>query len=255
MMENATPKPLTPEQAAREERKRLIREHRALTDKATRAYEDVLARLPEAHRGHARRMERRNEPKLPLQFVSGLIERPEDFRRILAYVQTLYALGVMHGDAGNQWWDDLLEESPANHLAMRAGITRLMLSVAHDLDRSCRIRRQGKYRGGVRRMWTGSSHLPSRESKDGEIGWIMCLHEPGTVLYFPRYRAAWRLRTGDVVCFPREAYPGVTPVPEVGDGDARFTFESHPPPRSHQRTILYSAPSRAPLPAEPRPSA
>ena len=152
---------------------------------------------------------------------------------MMAYGQALY--GIESGwDPGRQWFDDFLHPTIANQMAMRANVTRLILSICADLDRSCRIRRQGRFRGGIRRMWEGSAHVPSREK--GGLGWIFCLHEPGSALYFPRYQAAFRMRMGDAVCFPREAYPGVTPLPE-GYG-ARFTLESHPPPESHQRSIL-----------------
>lgn len=92
-------------------------------------------------------------------------------------------------------------------------------------------------------MWEGSAHVPSRER--GGCGWIFCIHEPGASLYFPRYRAAWKLQVGDAICFPQEAYPGISPVPD-GHG-ARFTFESHPPPEKHRRSvILVGAPGPRP---------
>ena len=237
---------LTPEKAARRERARQVKEHRDLSRKMKENYEAILAQLPEDQRARARRMERKNEPKQPLQIVSGIMghEDPraqrkaaQDLRKMAAYGQALY--GIESGwDPGRQWFDDLLHPTIANQMAMRADLTRVILSVCTDLDRTCRIRREGRFRGGIRRMWEGSAHVPSREK--GGLRWIFSIYEPGSALYFPRYQAAFRLRVGDAVCFPAEAYPGVTPLPE-GFG-ARFTLESHPPPEAHQRSILSLAP-------------
>ena len=226
-----------PEDAAKAARKRALREHRDMTRKMTENYEAILAQLPEDQRVRARRLERRREPKAPLQFVSGLIRDPADFRRMVAYAQALY--GIESGwDPGRQWFDDFLSPTIANQMAMRVDLTRLILSIAGDLDHSCRIKRQGKERGGIRRMWEGSVHVPSYEHTG--LGWIFSIYEPGCALYFPRYRAALKLTLGQAVCFPREAYPGISPVPE-GLG-ARFTLESHAPPIKHQRSILLAPP-------------
>ena len=240
--------PTTPEQAVRMDRKQRLKQHGDFTRKLTAGYESILRQLPEDQRARARRMERRKEPKAPLQMVSGLVRDPADFRRMAAYAQTLYGTGAMH-DAGVQWFGDLMSPSLANQIAMKANITRLLLSIAHDLDYSCQIRRTDRHRGGIRRMWEGSAHVPSNEGRG--LAWIFCIYEPGAALYFPRYRASVKLSLGDAICFPRAAYPGISPVPD-GAG-ARFTFESHPPPPAHQRSVLIATPPPAPAssPAPP----
>ena len=232
---------LSPEQAGR--LGAVPREtHRAFTEKATRAYHEQIAKLPEDQQAWCRRLERRKDPPWPLEFIQGMVEDPAEYRRLWALAQMLYARAAPY-DAGIQWFDDLFAASfPA---PSKKQVLRLVLSLAHDLDGGRHrkaIKRTGKMRGGIRRMWAGSWHLPSNEGAGW--GWIFALHEPGSLLYLPAYKLAFQLRLGEAVRFPRCAYPGISMVPD-GD-DARFTLESHAPPPDHQRSRLVAVPGPGP---------
>ena len=221
------------------------------------AYDFVKERMTDAERAVCEQAEANERPPAGLKpkVVRMLPEDPCE--KILAWAQTAYARGS-GWTPGQCWHDDWLHTKA---FSPRAGAEPFLIGmecVAQDLDQACRLHRPtGGARPGVLRL-PHDTVMPVRTGRDHRgLGWIMALNadHAGGVFYFPEYREAFHLPVGHALLYPRSHTPGVTRI-DPTDG-ARFTFESHRPPKEISEVILSAAapaPRSAQAASSPRPS-
>ena len=224
----------------------LSQKHLELLGVQTLPYDDTFRLLSDAEREDARRFvaTRRVAPKLDIRIIRGFVKPPE-CEILLAWAQNAYARGS-GTEPGRNWFTSWSDESifPAAFVD-HASIAKLAECVALDLDRLALITaaERQKRRYGILRL-SADLGIPGgmfRNEKRTGKGWLVLLNAreyDGGVFYWPHYQAAFALGEGDVLAYPRECPPCVTRL-QAARG-ARFTLESHPPPkplRSHAASL------------------
>lgn len=202
------------------------------------AYAFVRSRLTDAERAVCERAEAAPPPPDGLKPRRVRMFPPEECERVLAWAQTAYARGS-GWRPGQCWFDDWLTTQAFAPAAAAEGWLLGMECVAKDLDQACHIHRptQGP-RAGVLRL-PHDTVMPVGTGRDHDgLGWILALNadHAGGVFYFPELREALHLPVGHALLYPRSHTPGVTRI-DPTDG-ARFTLESHRPPREISDVIL-----------------
>ena len=200
-------------------------------------YGALLEKLTEDERALARRAEENAPPPEGLLPKTIRMLMPRDAEILLTWAQAAYARGAAH-NPGRCWFDDY--ETPYFPLrAMAEGWVLGLSCVSADLDKACHITRQlGGPRAGVLRL-PHETVMPVGTGRDDTgLGWILALNDDadGGLLYWPELKAVTRLRAGWAVLYPRTHTPGITRIdPAKG---ARFTVESHAPPRAIREVLV-----------------
>lgn len=223
---------------------------------ASDPYGTLLEKLTEEERTLALRAGAHPAPPEALMPRTVRMLTREDAAILLTWAQAAYARGSgLH--PGRCWFDDF--ETQAFPLrAMAEGWVFGLTCASHDLDQAARITRQldGARAGVLRLPHDTVMPVGTGRAKDG-LAWVLALNDDhdGGLFYWPEMKTVTRLRAGHAILFPRTHAPGVTRIdPARG---ARFTLESHAPPRRLREVILSDAPPAprpAPGTAPPRPS-